>query len=923
MADEARITKQQLDVVHFQADASDARFTKQQLDAVHFQTDVATARITKQQLDVVHFLSSGFTITGATGIPSAEAFGSGGAVSLQVILTGAAGIVSGEAFGADGVVAENLLDGRDVAGIVSGEAFGSGGSVTGPITGSTGIPSAEAFGAALEGLVFQLGIIGSTGIPSAEAFGADGIVGGAITGSTGIPTGEAFGALGSITGPITGISGIVSAEVFGTTGSVTGPITGAAGIVSAEAFGTDGTIATIVGAKGIPSLEQFGADGSLLFPLLGLVGIPSAERFGQSGAVLQLIDDPVASGNSPFVVHINGQQMNALVDSVRVDRQLNFLGASTFRVYDEAGTYFPSLGQDVLLFFWDEDSSEWKKIFAGTVDSFETTKVATTSGLEIFHDIAATDWAKALSRRIIRTKYAENSFGTLTSILEDISEKYLVPEGISYVSQGDPGIVIGDIEFDAVPLNEALDKLAELTGWNWQIDFDKNFRFYSRPAESTSAPWTIAETPNEDWRDLRVRQNRGLYRNRVYIKSTFAKATTGIMGAPGYTIFGGPGGIITFEYTVPTDTTIDGLPVFYSGQYLSDNRYENHIKRILSITLNGTPLSWYYLDEGGAPSGWDYVVVWGNSDDETSPGKLDMVWNHLGKPGAFPTGGDVLRVTFEATEQIGGTVQPSGNISSESQGVPPMVIDNQTEIDARAAVEGGTGIYASSEIVDEVDDPQLLEEYANALLDRFSEFGVEVTIETEKWGLEPGQDMSLNLPSWNVTGVTGTVERISLEERQRTVLTHRVTVSNQIQQRDALATMQRLIRRIRKNPVKQLKSIAFNLAWDSPPLDHPGIVVRNDVARQELPWNMTLKDIKVNFATAPTGDTITLDVKSNGVSVLLSGSIADIGSGQYTFESFASAPLTLPKGAIIRIDVLQVGSTTPGKNGTVTVTGYV
>jgi len=923
MADEARVTKVKAAVVNYLDNADGvARVSKVKAAVVNYlDNSDGVARVSKVKAAVVSYNVTAISITGVTGIVSAEAFGSGGEVLVPLTITGSTGIPSGETFGADGLVGETLLIGA--TGISTAEAFGSGGIVTGPLTGATGIPSAEAFGAPLAGLVYQQGLIGATGIITAEAFGANGSITGPLTGATGIPSGEAFGATGVLSGPITGISGIVSAEAFGSGGSVTGAITGAAGIVSAEAFGTDGTVAVIVGAKGIPSLENFGADGSLLFPMLGLVGIPSAERFGQSGAVLQLLDDPVASGYSPFVVHVNGQQMNALVDSVRIDRQLNFLGATSFRVYDSAGTYFPSLGQDVLLYFWDEASSDWKKLFAGTVDSFETTKSPTTGGLETFHDIQATDWAKALSRRIIRAKYAENSFGTLTSILDDISEKYLVPEGISYLSQGDPGIVIGDIEFDAIPLNEALDKLGELTGWNWQVDFDKNFRMYDRPAESTSAPWAITETPNEDWRNLRVRKNRGLYRNRIYIKSTFAKATTGVTGAPGYTIFGGPGGIITFEYTVPTDTTVDGLPVFYSGQFLSDSRYENHIKRILSVTLNGTPLSWYYLDEGGVPSDWDYVVVYGTSDDETYPGKLDMVWNHLGKPGAYPTGGDILRVTFEATEQIGGTVQPSGNISSESQGIPPMVVDNQTEIDARAAVEGGTGIYASSEIVNDVDDPQLLEEYANALLDRFSEFGVEVTVETEKWGLEPGQDMSLNLPSWNVTGVTGTVERVTLEERQRTVLSHTVTVSNQIQQRDALATMQRLVRRIRQNPVKQLKSIAFNLAWDSPPLDHPGIVVRNDVARQELPWNLTLKDIKVNFATPPTGATVSLDVKSNGVSVLLSGSITEIGSGQYTFSSFVAAPLTLPKGAIIRIDILQIGSTTPGKNGTVTVTGYV
>jgi hypothetical protein len=121
-------------------------------------------------------------ITGATGIVSAEAFGStAGSVANAQTINGAAGIPSAEKFGcASGAV--NILGTQALTGcsggIPSAEAFGSGGAlaVAPNLTGNIGIPSAEAFGSGgtvAPGLAI---FAASGGIPSAEAFGTTGAV---------------------------------------------------------------------------------------------------------------------------------------------------------------------------------------------------------------------------------------------------------------------------------------------------------------------------------------------------------------------------------------------------------------------------------------------------------------------------------------------------------------------------------------------------------------------------------------------------------------------------------------------------------------------------------------------------------------------------------------------------------------------------
>lgn len=799
----------------------------------------------------------------------------------EYVLTGASGIESGEAFGADGVVAQNLLDGRDVAGITSGEAFGSGGSCTGPITGAAGIPSEEAFGSGGEAWVYEQLIQGSAGISSGEAFGSGGSVTGPITGAAGIASGEAFGAGGSVIGPIIGSVGIPSEEAFGSGGSVSGPITGAAGIASGEAFGSGGYVATIVGNKGIPSALQFGAGGSLVSGIVGLdyMGIPSGEAFGTTGAVLQLSTD-----NSNFAAWINGVQVAVEMDEIHIDRQLNFASACELFVQDPAGTWFPEVGQEVLIWYYHADSDTWKKIFAGQIEAPGLSKTAgIVTDPDNRHRISCVDYARTLSKRIVRKKYPEAQFGTLTAILQDLSEHYLEPEGISWVNQGDPGVTIGDLEFADVPLNEVLDQLHEIVDWDWQIDYDKNLYFFDRPNLITAAPFAIDEDLNEEWRNMEVTRNRGLYRNRVYIKANFTRTSS----------------IKSLTFTNLTDGYIDGHYTYYNGEFLTSTLYQNQIQNVLDVKVNGVSVPWFAQDLEPAPADWDYMLIWAGDFS-----KIDLIWNLLGKPGAAPGLGETVTIEFEVYNQL----------------PEPIVVDNSSEIAARAAVEGGTGIYASVAEVTDIEDRDLLIEYATKLLDRFSEMGLELDFETDLYGLEPGQQIAVDLPSYNVSPSNLLVEAMSIEEVQKTLLRQRVKVSNQIQQRDALAAMQRLIRRIRKSGANVRTFAQWDVAVTYPGAVNPGLTVGTNVTNEIiLGQTITLAEIEIYLKEPPEGADAKFDIRADGTTIFPAGTYLTYPTtgGQVVHKIFADAPLTLPESTRLRLDIIQAGTTAPGSDGTI------
>lgn len=237
-------------------------------------------------------------VTGSTGIATAETFGAGGTANLT--LTATAGIGSAETFGAGGAVSASLTGS---AGLASAETFGAGGTVGSGVSGAAGIASAEAFGTA--GALVQLGSTGATGIGSAQAFGTTAasvsltvlgtaglasaelvgtggtvLLGQPVSGSAGIASAQAFGATGGQAGlQVAGSAGLPSAGAFGTPGTVSTATVGTAGIGSAETFGV-GSVSSSLGGAGISSQEAFGAGAVVTSRIIGLTGIGSGQAFG-------------------------------------------------------------------------------------------------------------------------------------------------------------------------------------------------------------------------------------------------------------------------------------------------------------------------------------------------------------------------------------------------------------------------------------------------------------------------------------------------------------------------------------------------------------------------------------------------------------------------------------------------------------------
>jgi len=230
----------------------------------------------------------------------------------------------------------------------------------------------------------------------------------------------------------------------------------------------------------------------------------------------------LTSTNSNFATFIDGINRQPFIRaaSITTDAQVGFQGSSSFSTVDEAGTYYPSVGHEVLQYFYNEANATWIKTFGGAVESCSITREDNQSVL--YGEITCIDYARTLSRRILNAKYPAATYGSINKILAHINQIILVPEGISWVQQADPGVVLGDLEFRYEPLNEVLDRLTTMCQYTWSVDKDKNFFFFDNPVSILAAPFDITQEttgPNSEiWRNMRVTRDRSLLRNIQYVR---------------------------------------------------------------------------------------------------------------------------------------------------------------------------------------------------------------------------------------------------------------------------------------------------------------------------------------------------------------------------------------------------------------------
>jgi hypothetical protein len=193
----------------------------------------------------------------------------------------------------------------------------------------------------------------------------------------------------------------------------------------------------------------------------------------------------------------------------------------TIRQNAAASVSIPAIGDTIELY----DSSGI--IWGGTL----TEREPTISGLMITWQLKATDWGFEMDGTLVKKNY---SGVDPSAIAIDIIDTFCAGKGINAATVANGGYVqvgnfnVPTIQFNYQQPSKALQSLANLIGWDWYIDPNKNLHFFLGDIDDNAgggavgdggkAPITIdGVSGNIMWNTLDIDENITNLQNSVYV----------------------------------------------------------------------------------------------------------------------------------------------------------------------------------------------------------------------------------------------------------------------------------------------------------------------------------------------------------------------------------------------------------------------
>lgn len=550
-----------------------------------------------------------------------------------------------------------------------------------------------------------------------------------ITGSAGIPSAEAFGCLGGT------VDRYGVQEIYAFCSSQ--------GIPSGETFGVNGAVAVapnLTGDAGIPSAEAFGTTGSVgTSPAItGQYGIPSAEAFGQGALIMR-------KGPAVFINNVDYTDQ-ILIDTMHIIQRMSQAATAEFTFRDPVGTTHLQVGNEVLIYTSgplpplppsNSGGFPYTRIFGGSIDDItESTEMALPT---VRADVKCNDFSEILDKRIVG-KYYTAAFGSLGIIVQDIVNSYLAQDGIHYNQvDGDPGINVGPQLFQWITARQVFNQLSNLTGWDFQIDYYKELRFFPKQSGIGASPFTLVDNDkNPIAESVMARAYRGKYRNKQGVRSS--AQTSPLWQDIFSAALPGP---YPSNPQPPDGVRFDFITLFFINQAPIINVNGTQVAASRVIMLSQVA--------GAAPGSWDWYWIPNGAG----------VFQNQGNPRLKST--DVLTVNYQA------------------QLSPIIWVSCAAEIAARAAIEGNSGIYEDVQDVPNITDPTALKQYATALLNRYGcSNGIprEVKYKTYRDGLFVGQLQNINLSEPLVAALNYFITQVEIRDIQKQFLEYTITADS-------------------------------------------------------------------------------------------------------------------------------------------------
>ena len=175
-----------------------------------------------------------------------------------------------------------------------------------------------------------------------------------------------------------------------------------------------------------------------------------------------------------------------------------------FNLVDLSGNGIPETDDEIIITM-DDDS----KLFAGYI-----TRVNLGSKLKdggIVATVDCVDYTRLLDSNLVHRTYTDE---TDQAIIQDIVNRYCQGLGITTTNVLE-GVTIDQISFNYIQPSQAIRRIAELTGRNWYIDYDKDIHYF--PLTTEAAPFNI-DDDSANYSNLGIDKDSSQLKNRVYVR---------------------------------------------------------------------------------------------------------------------------------------------------------------------------------------------------------------------------------------------------------------------------------------------------------------------------------------------------------------------------------------------------------------------
>ena len=361
-------------------------------------------------------------------------------------------------------------------------------------------------------------------------------------------------------------------------------------------------------------------------------------------------------------------------NSLNLNDKLNERTTCSFTVIDPTFSIEPGMEVTIV--------DDGNTVFAGNIEN-----VGESGDLIAYVNVSCVDFSRLIDKRLVFDTFVDTNAG---DIVKSIITDFFAEEGIIEGDvQDGPEIKRAVFNYDSG--NISMNYLAEVTGFNWDINKDKQLNFFDR--QTNTAPFDISDA-NRNYKNLQVKKTKAQYRNRQYVQAGTDLTLEIVKEKPTPK----PDGV--------SKTFIVRLPIGLKP----------------TIFVNDVAIDAANVGVNGIDQDKQYYFSY-NSNTVTQDDSVTTL-----------DGTDKIEITY--------------------QGLYPIFIvaDNPSAINERQAVEGGSGIYEN--VVEEktLDGRDAAYQFAFGKLDKYGIIPKIVTFDTYKHGLKSGQLLKVINAKHNVDG---------------------------------------------------------------------------------------------------------------------------------------------------------------------------